>query len=356
MLTYGKYLKIDALLSLQELESAKHGRPAHDELLFITIHQVYELWFKEILFELDTLRGVFSSPVIPERMMHQCVAGLHRVVEIMKILVSQVMILETMTPSSFMEFRDFLAPSSGFQSVQFRLLENKLGIRREQRVKYHNADYLSALSPAEREAVERSEKEPSLLTLVEQWLERTPGLESDGFDFWKHYTASVHEYLADGERHALACTDESQKAMFLSENEKLKVSFASILDEATHVEYIARGDRRLSHAAMRGAILIFLYRDEPRFSLPFSMLQHLMEIDSQIMKWRHNHLTMVQRMIGSKVGTGGSSGYHYLRSTVSDRYKVFIDLFNMTTFLIPSHFAPALDENLLKRLRNGDES
>lgn len=355
MLSYGKYLQLDKLLSCQELESEKHGRRAHDELLFITIHQVYELWFKEILFEVDTVREMFSLQRIPEREMLRGVSCLERIVEILKVLVGQVMVLETMTPMGFMEFRDYLSPSSGFQSVQFRLLENKLGLRLANRIKHHNADYLCALSEAERKMVEQTHTDPSVLSLVEAWLERTPGLEEDGFDFWRRYTAAVQSYIGDFRARVSACTAAAERAVLQQELEKMENTFASILDEKIHADLMGKGDRRLSHRALRGAMMVFIYRDEPLFSLPFRLLQQLMEIDSQIMKWRHNHVTMVQRMIGSKAGTGGSSGYQYLRSTVSDRYKVFLDLFNLTTFFLPAAFTPPLDSSIHKRLHHCDD-
>lgn len=97
--------------------------------------------------------------------------------------------------------------------------------------------------------------------------------------------------------------------------------------------------------------MIYFYRDEPRFNQPFQILQLLMDIDSHLIKWRYNHLMMVQRMIGSKMGTGGTSGYQYLRSTVSDRYKVFVDLFNLSNFLIPRDRIPPLSSSMKVRLR-----
>eukprot|EP00106_Octopus_bimaculoides_P002430 XP_014769872.1 PREDICTED: tryptophan 2,3-dioxygenase-like [Octopus bimaculoides] len=96
--------------------------------------------------------------------------------------------------------------------------------------------------------------------------------------------------------------------------------------------------------------MISLYRDEPRFSQPFQIISNIIDIDSQLTKWRYNHVTTVQRMIGNKIGTGGSSGYQYLRSTVSDRYKVFLDLFNLSSYLLPREYIPMLDNQMKRRL------
>ncbi|KHJ84414.1 hypothetical protein OESDEN_15872 [Oesophagostomum dentatum] len=101
---------------------------------------------------------------------------------------------------------------------------------------------------------------------------------------------------------------------------------------------------------MKGALMIYFYRDMPRFSQPYQILTYLMDIDSLFTKWRYNHVILVQRMLGSKQGTGGSSGYMYLRSTVSDKYKVFLDLFNLSTWLIPREYIPTLSPRMVKTL------
>lgn len=136
----------------------------------------------------------------------------------------------------------------------------------------------------------------------------------------------------------------------MAEYQKQKDSFDTILDPIKYNTFIERGERRLSHKAFQGALLISLYRDEPRFHQPFQVLTLLMDIDSLMTKWRYNHVMMVQRMIGSKVGTGGSSGYHYLRSTISDRYKVFLDLFNLSTYVIPREYIPPLTMSMKRTL------
>lgn len=131
---------------------------------------------------------------------------------------------------------------------------------------------------------------------------------------------------------------------------KQKETFDSIMDADMHKACVNRGERRLKHEAFQGALMIALYRDEPRFHQPFQILTLLTDIDSLLTKWRYNHVMIVQRMIGSKTGSGGSSGYLYLRSTVSDRYKVFIDLFNLSTFLLPRPYIPPLTNKMKKRL------
>jgi tryptophan 2,3-dioxygenase len=262
------------------------------------------------------------------------------------------MILETMTPMDFMEFRHYLSPASGFQSLQFRLLENKLGVRQENRSKYNQAHYMKVFSDVPSATqLKLSTEEPSLCDLVQRWLERTPGLEEEGFNFWQKYEAVVTSMLANQQAAALEETNLSVKAALLNDIQKRREQFQSVFDESTHEALVMRGDRRFSHKALRGAILITFYRDEPRFNQPHQLLSSLMDIDALITKWRYNHVLLVQRMLGSQqLGTGGSSGYHYLRSTLSDRYKVFLDLFNLSTFLVPKGFLPPLTQEMKDRL------
>jgi len=261
------------------------------------------------------------------------------------------MILETMTPHDFMEFRHHLSPASGFQSFQFRLLENKLGIKQEQRSKYNREHYMHVFTPDEIEQLKVSEVEPSLCDLVQRWLERTPGLEESGFNFWAKYEAVIRTLLDHEQRSAEQEEEGPIRDALLHNMLKRKEQFDSIFDDKMHDALVRRGERRFTHKALRGAILITFYRDEPRFNQPHQFLSALMDIDALITKWRYNHVMLVQRMIGSQqLGTGGSSGYHYLRTTLSDRYKVFLDLFNLSTFLIPRDYIPPLTQEMKYRL------
>ncbi|KAG8260916.1 tryptophan 2,3-dioxygenase activity protein [Homalodisca vitripennis] len=200
-------------------------------------------------------------------------------------------------------------------------------------------------------AIERSESEMSLEQLIQQWLERTPGLEANGFDFWSKYKRAVDEWLEGQRLTAMESKCEAEQMFLLSDIEKRAELFHSVLDPGAHAALVQRGERRFSHKALQGAIMITFYRDEARFSQPHQLLSLLMDIDSLITKWRYNHVLMVQRMIGSQhVGTGGSSGYHYLRSTLSDRYKVFLDLFNLSAFLLPRNHIPPLTGTIKSQL------
>ncbi|XP_015190735.1 PREDICTED: tryptophan 2,3-dioxygenase [Polistes dominula] len=370
-LLYGEYLRLDKILTAQRLLSAECNEEVHDEHLFIITHQAYELWFKQIIYELDSVRSLFCSDsniynatnhsstiqngpshVLNESRTLEILKRLNRIVLILKLLVDQVTILETMTPLDFMAFRDYLCPASGFQSLQFRLLENKLGVKQEHRVKY-NQSYTRVFGrdPKAIEEIKRSEEDPSLSCLVQRWLARTPGLESYDFDFWGKYKRAVERMLFEQEQTAQKQSKEQMKLYLMNSVQSRKAMFETIFKESLHNALVSRGERRFSYAAFQGAVMITLYRDEPRFSQPHQILTALMDIDSLITKWRYNHVIMVQRMIGSQqLGTGGSSGYQYLKSTLSDRYKVFLDLFNLSTFLIPRHLIPPLTKQMKTRL------
>uniref|UniRef100_A0A8D0C7P0 tryptophan 2,3-dioxygenase n=1 Tax=Scleropages formosus TaxID=113540 RepID=A0A8D0C7P0_SCLFO len=306
---YGDYLQLEKIVSAQVLQSELRGNKIHDEHLFIVTHQAYELWFKQILWELDSVRDIFiSGHVRDERNMLKVVTRMHRIAMIFRLLVDQFAVLETMTALDFFDFREYLSPASGFQSLQFRLLENKIGVPDNQRVPYNRRHYRDNFRGQESEMLLCSEQEPTLLHLVEKWLERTPGLEENGFNFWGKLQKNIEDGLRL-EKEKLEKKEESEeKEEMMAEHNKQREIFTALFDEKRHDHLLSKGTH---------------------FWWGFLAL--------------YNHVCMVHRMIGSKNGTGGSSGYHYLRSTVSDRYKVFVDLFNLATFLIPRDWVPKLN-------------
>jgi len=345
-LTYNKYLKMDYILKAQEMVTS-----VHDEHLFIVTHQAYELWFKQIIFELDSIRLLFSEVPLEEEKMLKLVSRMTRIVAIWKLLVDQIFILETMAPSDFMDFRDYLAPASGFQSLQFRIMENKLGIKQKQRVKYNQLHYAEVFTDEERKKLKDSETEDALVDCVERWLERTPGIDVAGFNFWGKFQDAVDKMLSEEKACIDAMAEGIEKEEAGKDLEKRRESFSQLFDESSHDRLVARGERRISYKALQGALMIYFYSEESRFHEPFRFLSLLMDVDSLLTKWRYNHVMMVQRMIGFKPGTGGSSGFQYLRSTVSTRYQVFVDLFNLASYLIPRNFIPPLTAEMKGILR-----
>jgi tryptophan 2,3-dioxygenase len=242
-LTYGSYLRLPQLLAAQHLES---DPPAHDELLFITIHQVYELWFQQLLHEVTAARdAMLQGPAGGRLWWAQHL--LTRVHVIERVLVQQVDVLETMTPQDFLEFRQRLAPASGFQSVQYRELEFLSGAK--------DAGYLRrfrGLTDAEQARLGRRLAEPTL------W---------DGL-------------LAVLAGSGLPCADEAE--------------VTGSLRTAAH--------------------------DRDRYAVVWALAEALLQHDELAAGWRARHVTMVERMIGAKSGTGGSSGSTYLRSRLPLQY------------------------------------
>ena len=164
-------------------------------MLFIIIHQTYELWFKQIIYELDSIINYFSSTLIDEKHISLSVSRLERIIEIQKIIVDQIRVLETMTPMDFLDFREYLHPASGFQSYQFRQIENKLGLNKKDRHQIDNIEYKDFINKDEQINVIKTEEQNSLFQLIENWLERTPFLDWGDTTFWIEYEKAVDRML-----------------------------------------------------------------------------------------------------------------------------------------------------------------
>jgi tryptophan 2,3-dioxygenase len=349
---YANYLNLDRILTAQELESAKRGRPAHDEMLFIVIHQTYELWFKQVLFELDLIQRIFSGEVVDDADLGRAVHAAERIVKIEQLLVGQIDVLETMTPMDFLEFRDLLIPASGFQSEQFRLLETRLGLRREARLPFNDASFETSLPPDARARILAAETAPSLRDQVDAWLSRTPFVEQGGFHFRDAYAKALDAMLSHdmAQIRAHPHLGQAEKDVQLASLQKSRTMFDGLLDDARYAELRAQGAWTLSRRALQAALFLFLYRDEPAAHGGFRMLKALMDIDETLALWRLRHALMVSRMLGRKVGTGGSAGYDYLRAT-ADKHRAYNDLFAIATFLIPRSALPPLPEEVRKLMR-----
>jgi tryptophan 2,3-dioxygenase len=348
---YSDYLELDSILDSQHRMSERYGAPAHDEMLFIIVHQAYELWFKQILFELDSIIDLLSAEAVDESHIGICVGRLHRIIEIQKVLIDQLRILETMTPLDFLDFRDYLFPASGFQSVQFRLVEIRLGLQSEARLRYNQAAYHSRVSSEHQSILLEAEAQPTLHNAMERWLERTPFLEHGDYRFWQAYHDAVISML-ESDRHVIETNhtlSDDEKLQQLAELEQTLRHFEAVLDADRLSVLHNEGTWRLSHRATLAALFISLYRDQPILAMPYRLIAALIDMDELFTSWRYRHALMVHRMIGTKIGTGGSSGYHYLKAT-ADKHRVFMDLTNLSTFLIPRSALPSLPTSLRDRL------
>ena len=184
---YINYLQLDKILDAQHLISDKKEGVAHEEMLFIIIHQTYELWFKQILHEIGSAMDLFQKDKIDEENIGIIVSRMDRVNKIMTTLVGQLDILETMTSLDFLDFRHHLSPASGFQSHQFRKLEVMLGLKIEKRHQFGGCPYHNQFEGDKKEEILNLEESNSFFTLIEKWLERIPFLNMEEFDFTKKY-------------------------------------------------------------------------------------------------------------------------------------------------------------------------
>ena len=252
-------------------------------------------------------------------------------VVILRVLIHQIDIMETMTPMDFLDFRDMLRPASGFQSWQFKVLEAKLGLKFEHR---HGKEYYTAQLRQEHiDLIKKAETENSFLQLVNDWLERMPFFERKSWKnfstengeqpFWTTYKCYANS-LAEAEKNNLEAFDE----VFLKQRE-------------THYT--------LSAKANRAALFIMLYRGYPLLQLPFQLLNNLLEIDEQLSTWRYRHMNMVHRMIGTRIGTGGSTGKDYLKAA-ADKHYIFKEIAQLTSFLIERRKLPQLPKEVERKL------
>ena len=349
---YRDYLELSQILNSQHPVSfeAPHT-PAHDEMLFIIIHQASELWFKQILFELDFIMEVFKKEMINDNSedLNLVRHRLHRIIKINELLNQQVTILDTMTPLDFLEFRNLLSPSSGFQSVQFRLIEARLGLQLQKR---HEFDYYKrtnegGFNKEDYKEIDNVENKQTLLQLINHWLERMPFFElkywqsfegsetiNGGHPFWDNYRKIYEASLTDREKSKLPEFDH--------------IFFEKPLEGYTAEKLeLLRTD--LSPKAMKAALFIMMYRDFPVFQTSYQILDSLIEIDHSMSNWRHKHFIMVRRMIGMRSGTGNTSGSGYLEGAMNKHY-IFKDLAGLSTFLIERRNLPNLPKELIQKL------
>ena len=264
-LSYNKYLRVPELIDLQTcLSSPAH----HDELLFITVHQAYELWFKQILHEIDA-----AIVLMKEDRANEAMQALRRIVEIEKLLIAQIHILETMSPLRFLGFRDELNPASGFQSMQFREIEFSSGLKDDAILREFAHDDFA------RQRLEARMNAPSLTEAYFALLRRR------GFD-----TPAV-----DAPRDAK--------------------------------------ERRSNYGKRQRALVEILTHEE--LYQEYQLAEGLLEHDEYFSLWRSHHIKMVERMVGAKRGTGGSEGVGYLRKTLDKKF--FPELWEARTYLSAKH-------------------
>jgi tryptophan 2,3-dioxygenase len=262
--------------------------------------------------------------------------------------------METMTPMDFLDFRDMLRPASGFQSWQFKLIEAKLGLKYQQR--HAQEYYISQLRQQQIDIIRQAENEKSVIELLNAWLERMPFFEEA--ENWKNYGPLPASPGGGGE----GVTPPLPQSDVASPGSSFWTDYRHIYStglaeaEQNNLEYFdsifsdtATGERKLSPRACRAALFIMLYRGYPMLQLPFQLLNSLLEIDEQLSTWRYRHMNMVHRMIGTRIGTGGSTGRDYLKGAL-DKHYIFAEIARLTSFLIERRKLPVLSPEMEKRL------
>lgn len=356
--TYWDYLGLDRLLALQG--GLEQDEPAMlvDELHFIVVHQTYELWFKLMLRCLRVARDALGTPRVAEETIPTVVHHLRRVNAILHLGAEQFGVMETMTPQGFLDFRDKLVPSSGFQSFQMRELEIVVGLEEADRVRYGDIDPLRHIDEAAhdtpagnlaRSRIAAARSERTILACLDEWLYRTPIQGSSPGDPGDDDAVDtfVAEYLERMDRQHAASLARLLATLQVSDRAQLERRFDGLRTQAQRFlggedEGVVRAEpERARRRRIRAAALfIESYRELPLLSWPRLLLDSIVELEENLVLFRHRHARMVERMIGRRVGTGGSGGVDYLDKTT--HYRVFRDLWAVRTVLLPKSEVPTL--------------
>ena len=340
--TYADYLSLHELLSLQ----GDDDELSNDEQHFVIVHQNFELWFRLVLIELRAARTLLLQTTLPEEDVPRIVHHLKRCIEIFRHMANQWKIMETLTPQDFLAFRDGLGTASGFESYQMRELELLLGLETKQRVAgmdpLAHFRKLAERGETDAEVLERLEAEaamPALGDILAKWLLRTPiqgSLSGDAGDEEK-VSEFVDEYLAIHKK----IGDDAVARMSqhgVDNIEAVAARFAGAHEAA--IDFL-RPDGVVSRSRA-GLLFIESYRELPLLAWPRILIDTLVELEESLVLFRTHHVRMVERLIGRRVGTGGSSGVDYLEATL--QYRVFGDLWAVRTILIKREALPELQQ------------
>ena len=296
--TYSEYLRLEELLKLQTGVEGETRSISNDELHFILVHQNFELWFKLVINELACTRNILSSDYVEETKLPQAVHHMERVIETFKLMSQQWRVMETLEPQDFLNFRDDLGTASGFESFQMREMESLMGSK-----------WIDG------KLIGKPETSNSLYDVTCDWLERTPiqGSVYGSTNDEKNVDDFIADYLS---AHKKLYPDTNKDAVnFFEEESSLR--------------------RRRA-----GLVFIESYRELPLLAWPRKLISTLIELEQSMILWRTSHARMVERMIGRRIGTGGSSGVDYLDMTT--KYRVFVDLWAVRSILIKKDALPEL--------------
>jgi tryptophan 2,3-dioxygenase len=351
-ITYWDYLHLDDLLTLQRGLAEDDTHISEDELHFIVVHQAFELWFKLILRELRLARDKMAAPFVEEETIPYVVHHLRRIVEIFRLATEQFRLMETLTPQDFLAFRDKLGTASGFQSLQMREIEAMMGLQEHERAAFGHTDPAAAVQSVAQQSphgiamlqrLQQARQDVSLRQALHTWLYRTPIQGSrpcDGND------AEVVQTFLEAYLSALQQQQAAQLDQLVADGGD-RAAISSRFEASLHTSraFLAGADVATSEQTqicrIRAALLfIESYRDLPLLAWPRLLLDTVVETEELFILWRTRHARMVERVIGRRVGTGGSSGVDYLDETT--KYRIFPELWAVRTLLLPRAMLPAL--------------
>lgn len=347
---YWDYIRVEELLGLQGGLAADDSGIANEEVLFVVVHQVYELWFKLVLRELTAARDLFMAPDVAEQELSGAVTRMRRIVTILRVAVQHFEVVETLGTREYLAFRDKLFPASGFQSAQLRQIEILLGLQEDERIPLGPpGSHMQALndptglpSPARARVERQLADRPSLREALEAWLARTPieGAAHDAPDAGARLQRFIARFLAAHARHIDAARDHAQSVTTKTDSaERLAAMYER--EKAGVRDFLAPGttpDQQRRHRVRAAMLFIETYRDLPLLSWPREILAAVIELEQAFVLFRQRHARMVERVIGRRTGTGGSAGVEYLDQTALV-YRVFRDLWAVRTMLLPRELA-----------------
>ncbi|MCB9869772.1 MAG: tryptophan 2,3-dioxygenase [Planctomycetes bacterium] len=355
--SYWDYIKVEQLLKLQNGIAGDETELGNDEVRFIVIHQIDELWFKLVLRELGGVRDLFVQQRVPETALAQACAALHRVALMFELASQHFKLMETMRTQDYLTFRDKLSPASGFQSAQMREMEILLGLDADERLHLgYEGSFLAALasedgeSPALARVQRRIEQNASVKDAVYAWLYRTPiqGSTPDQPGDAAVIDAFLDQCLQCEQRHKHTLVGEIATRQALTEQDvaRLRERYQNELDASRNYLAAAEVDDPEERARLRRirAAILFIEsnRELPLLSWPGEVIDGLVEVEQAMVVFRQRHARMVERVIGRRVGTGGSAGVEYLDQTAL-HYRVFKEVWAARTMLLAPEHAPHTD-------------
>ncbi|MCA8974441.1 MAG: tryptophan 2,3-dioxygenase [Planctomycetes bacterium] len=356
--SYWDYIRVEELLALQGGKEDSDATLSNDEVRFIVVHQVDELWFKVVLRELVAARDLFAKVPVPEDAIAGAVLGLRRISLCFELASQHFKLMETMRTQDYLTFRDKLNPASGFQSAQMREVEILLGLEDESRLPLGNeASYFEALknadgsdSPATVRVRRRLADTPTLKQAVNAWLFRTPidgsqpGDENDDAvvsSFIDRFLAGHQQLYQRALEHAIGI-----QALTPADEARLRTRYHAQLQAAgRHLNADdAPAEERPAVRRLRAAILfVDSNRALPLLSWPGQVIDGLVECEQAMLTFRQRHARMVERVIGRRIGTGGSDGVDYLDQTAL-KYRVFTEIWAARTLLLPPDLSPRVTD------------